>query len=195
MESRAHRWTQGCLVLLLVLALLGGPITGRADPKVEFHIDAGDAASTLTEFSRQARLQLLFDYNIIKGHTTRAINGLYDPSEALRQMLADTNLMFDFVNPRTLTVTPMRGGMVAGGPRSRTQSRPTQRARAQRSGNGDLSLDGGNNPLEEVRVTGTNLRGELPVGAQVLTFDRIAIEESGASTVAGFLRTLPQTFG
>jgi len=44
----------------------------------EFHIDAGDATLTLNEFSRQSSLQLLFDYNIVRGKRTQAIEGEFD---------------------------------------------------------------------------------------------------------------------
>jgi hypothetical protein len=49
---------QRLILCLLAAALLGAPVAGRAAPRVEFHVEAGDAAATLTEFSRQARLQL-----------------------------------------------------------------------------------------------------------------------------------------
>ena len=35
-------------------------------PPVEFHLEGGDATLTLTEFSRQAHLQLLFDFKAIR---------------------------------------------------------------------------------------------------------------------------------
>jgi iron complex outermembrane recepter protein len=155
---------------------------------VEFHVEAGDAATTLTEFSRQARLQLLFDYNLIKGHPTKALNGVYEPSEGLRRLLADTDLVFEFVNSRTLTVTAFRanGPLVAGEPK-REKRRP-RRALAKVPNNMGY-------PEHEVRITGTNLRGESPVGAEIVSFNREAIEATGAATVPDFLRTLPQAFG
>jgi iron complex outermembrane receptor protein len=85
-----------------------------------FHIDAGDATLTLNEFSRQSNLQLLFDYNVVRGRRTRAVSGDYEPTAALRQMLAGTGLVFDFVNDRTLAVTLTEpegpGSAIAQGP-------------------------------------------------------------------------------
>src|SRR6202043_2567107 len=81
-------------------------LPARATSKLQtFHIEAGDAALTLNEFSRQSTLQLLFDYNIVRGRKTRAVSGEYAATAALEQMLADTGLVFDFVNDRTLAVT------------------------------------------------------------------------------------------
>jgi len=184
---------------LLTVVLLAQPLIARADEKIEFHIEAGDAASTLTEFGRQAQLQILYDYTLVKGRMTHAVNGVYHPSDALREMLADSGLGFAFVNSRTLTVTPLgntaNGSSELPGKRSeRGQSTP-RHARSQRPDTMKPSPDTGNIPMEEVRITGTNLRGESPVGAQVITRTRKDIEESGAATVGGFLRTLPQTFG
>src|ERR1700732_2353782 len=93
------------LLGLLVLGLLCG-LPARAAPRLQtFHIEAGDATRTLNEFSRQSSLQLLFDYNIVRGRKTRAVSGEYEAPAALKQMLADTGLVFDFVNDRTLAGT------------------------------------------------------------------------------------------
>src|SRR6266850_2190575 len=107
MDSCSHRphgtFLQLCALLALVLPV---SLPARAAPRLQtFHIEAGDATLTLNEFSRQSSLQLLFDYNIVRGRRTHAISGEYEASAALRQMLADTGLAFDFVNDRTLAVT------------------------------------------------------------------------------------------
>src|ERR1043166_8463821 len=45
---------------------------------------------------------------------------------------------------------------------------------------------------ETVTVTGTTIRGQQPVGANVITVDRAAIEATGAQTTAQLLQTIPQ---
>ena len=62
----------------------------------------------LNEFSRQSDLQVLFDFNILRGMKTRAVTGDLDASTALKNMLKGTNLVFDFVNDHTLAVTPKK---------------------------------------------------------------------------------------
>ena len=90
-------------------------LPARGAPRLQtFHIEAGDATLTLNEFSRQSSLQLLFDYNIVRGRKTRAVSGEYEASAALRQMLVDTGLVFDFVNDRTLAVTLLNHDGAAG---------------------------------------------------------------------------------
>jgi iron complex outermembrane receptor protein len=191
------------LCWLIAVALLVS-LPARAASKVHtFHIEAGDATLTLNEFSRQSSLQLLFDYNIVRGRKTRAISGDYEASAALKQMLVDSGLAFDFVNDRTLAVTLLThgetGSAIADAPstarRSHTYSAESQSVERNAPGSGDLSSDPKAPELEEIRITGTHLRGEAPVGEHVTSLDRDDINANPAATVQDLLRTLPQTFG
>src|SRR6185295_524580 len=189
----------GLLALMLLVSL-----PARATSKAQtFHIEAGDATLTLNEFSRQSSLQLLFDYNIVRGRKTHAVKGEYEASAALKQMLIDTGLIFDFVNDRTLAVTlPTHGGTgsaIADAPsttrRSHTYSAESQSVERNAPGTDELSSDPKAPELEEIRITGTLLRGEAPVGEHVTSLDRDDINANPAATVRDLLRALPQTFG
>lgn len=175
------------IAALLLIALLADARAAGAADKLEFHVPAGDAAKTLNEFSRQANLQLLFDFDTVSGRLTQAVDGWFEPREALRRLLGDTGLTFTLVNERTLAVTLPRSA--ARGTRNR-QRKPNNQTLTPAVG-----LAGAPLALETVRVTGTNLRGEAPVGVNIQTFDRQAIDESGAPTLSDFLSTLPQVFG
>lgn len=202
----------GCFRPIAVLANLYGLIVlglivslpAHAIPKLQtFHMEAGDATLTLNEFSRQSSLQLLFDYNIVRGRKTRAVSGEFEAPVALTQMLVDTGLVFDFVNDRTLAVTLVNhaggtGSAIAEAPPtapSRTRSAEPQSVKRDGAGSNELSMDPRTPELEEIRITGTHVRGEEPVGDRVMSFDREEIDASGSATVQDFLRTLPQTFG
>jgi len=189
----------GLLALMLLVSL-----PARATSKAQtFHIEAGDATLTLNEFSRQSSLQLLFDYNIVRGRKTHAVTGEYEASAALKQMLIDTGLIFDFVNDRTLAVTlPTHAGTgsaIADAPsatrRSHTYSAESQSVERNAPGTDELSSDPKAPELEEIRITGTLLRGEAPVGEHVTSLDRDDINANPAATVRDLLRALPQTFG
>jgi len=176
------------IAALLLGVLLAGARPALAAPGVEFHVPAGDASRTLNEFSRQAGLQLLFDYTVVRGRPTQAVEGWYEPRDALRRLLGDTGLTFTLVNEHTLAVTPVRSA----------SSQPRARTRPKKSNSQTVTptaLLAGAGGLEMVRVTGTNLRGEAPVGVNVRAFDRQTIDESGAPTISDFLSTLPQVFG
>ena len=48
---------------------------------------------------------------------------------------------------------------------------------------------------DDIIVTGTRIRGAAPIGSPLTVIDRKAIEDSGRTTVAGYIETLPQNFG
>ncbi|GFE90520.1 TonB-dependent receptor plug domain-containing protein [Steroidobacter agaridevorans] len=57
-----------------------------------------------------------------------------------------------------------------------------------------LAQDVGGEALEEVVVTGTNIRGAVPIGNPIQTLGAEQIAESGKATVAELLRELPVNF-
>jgi outer membrane receptor protein involved in Fe transport len=135
----------------------------------------------LNEFSRQSDLQVLFDFNILRGMKTREVNGDLDPSTALKSMLKGTNLVFDFVNDRTLAVTPKKPSFF-----SRLWHRAKSRPR-------HASDD---DELAQVLISGSGESGTHPLlGGETLQLGRAEIERSGLATTQDFLRTLPQVFG
>lgn len=71
-----------------------------------FHIEPGELSYTLNEYSRQSDLQLLFDFNVVRGRSSGLIDCDCDRTEALTKMLDGSGLIFDFINDRTLAVTP-----------------------------------------------------------------------------------------
>jgi iron complex outermembrane recepter protein len=179
------------LLACLLATALARPLwadPGTPPPPIEFHIEGGDATTTLTEFSRQAHLQLLFDYNIVKGHTTKPLDGNYQPQEALHRLLANSDLEFDFVNERTLAVTQKKAPEVAQViPAPKSEPRPQKPE--------DPIPNNTTPPVDIVRITGTYLHSEQPTGQELISVGRDDIEATGAATAADFLSTLPQTFG
>jgi hypothetical protein len=64
-----------------------------AHDRVQFDIAAGnDASLTINEFSRQSSIQVLFNFNEVRGLTTRPVKGDLDPSVALKQMLTGVRI-------------------------------------------------------------------------------------------------------
>ena len=49
--------------------------------------------------------------------------------------------------------------------------------------------------LDAIVVTGTNIRGVSPVGSNLVTVDRVQIDQTGAQTVQQILRTVPSVTG
>ncbi len=107
------RAAQRLCALLVVCLTLHTAAANAAGPHRHFDLEAGDASLMLNEFSRQSDLQVLFDFNILRGMKTRAVTGDLDAATALKLMLEGTNLVFDFVNDRTLAVTPKKPSLFA----------------------------------------------------------------------------------
>ena len=170
-----------CALLVICLALH----TASADAaglRRHFELEAGDASVMLNEFSRQSDLQVLFDFNILRGMKTRAVSGDFDPSAALKSMLKGTNLVFDFVNDHTLAVTPKKPSLLDR-LLHRSQNRPKS-----------ASVEDA--ALAQVLVSGSGENGTQPLlGTQMIQFGRVDIDRSGLATTEDFLRTLPQVFG
>src|SRR5215470_17739284 len=89
-----HRtaWRQSAV--LVAFLTLHTATAFAAGPHRHFDLEAGDATLMLNEFSRQSDMQVLFDFNILRGMKTRAVSGDLDASTALKAMLKGTNLTF-----------------------------------------------------------------------------------------------------
>jgi len=92
------------------VSLLTGTLApaSRADKRA-LDIKAGSAISTLAEFVRQTGLQVLFEADAVRNHSTREVRGEFDAAEALGLMLEGSGLTYEFVNERTVTVRPRPG--------------------------------------------------------------------------------------
>jgi hypothetical protein len=73
-------------------------------PPAEFDLPPGPAVDTIVQWSKQAHLQVLFDYNVVRPYASEPVAGLLEPLEALQQMLWQTDLKFEYVTPRTVAV-------------------------------------------------------------------------------------------
>jgi outer membrane receptor protein involved in Fe transport/urease accessory protein UreE len=148
-------------------------------PLRRFDLEAGDASEQLNEFSRQSDLQVLFDFERLKGMKTRAVSGEMKAADALERMLAGTVLVFDFVNEHTLAVTPKKPSAL-----SRLAHRLTTRHRKA------VTPDDG---LDEILVSRQyGNAATAAIGGEQLTLGRVEIERSGAATTEDYLHTFPQ---
>jgi hypothetical protein len=51
---------------------------------------------------------VLFDFSVLRNRQTRGVEGMLQPSEALRSMLENTGLVASNVNELTVAITPDR---------------------------------------------------------------------------------------
>lgn len=131
----------------------------------EYDIPAQPLSSALVRFAEQSNLQILFSQDAVSGFTSRPLAGRRTPEAALAQMLPPGAPRIEIAGDRIVQVEPP----------ARPQYAATEND-------------------EEIVVTGTRIRGAAPVGANLVTIDRAAIEESGRSTVQDVLGLVPQNF-
>ncbi len=94
-----------------------GSTVGAAEqptPKISYHLERGEAATTLRQFATISGSPVLFMMDKVQGEQTNAVNGEYSPIDALKQMLAGTSL--EIMQEATV------GGFVVG-----RQTMPVQR--------------------------------------------------------------------
>jgi iron complex outermembrane receptor protein len=149
----------------------------------------------------------------VRDRRTGGAAGELTANEALTQLLAGTNLTFRYLNDRTVTIEPMTSPSPPESAAPVPGSPPVSRAGSKASPSGPLRLAQAGAPssasagsssrddssvndagtLEEVVVTGSHLRGGDSRGAANLRIaTSVEIEESGVSSVAGFLKKIPE---
>ncbi len=174
--------------------------------ETSFNIQTEDAALALLELGRQAGIELLFEYDVVKGHHTHPISGRYEPLEALRRMTAGTQLRVSqspagvFVIECDCSGAGGRGNASQVGP----QLRPDMQAQAIRQSNASAAREhespgrnqpssvGGGIKLDELVITGSRLHQDplsAPMPLQVI--DRTQIEDSGVENIADAIVQLP----
>lgn len=89
---------------LSLLALSIGSAAEHHKGAKLFSIPPGPAAITIDEWSRQAGLQVLFDYTLVEHMRTRGIADAFTPLDALGAMLRDLPVTYSIVNRRTVAV-------------------------------------------------------------------------------------------
>ncbi len=192
----------------LVLMLSATPAT--ASPKT-FSIEAEEAPRALLEFGRQSALQILFASEKVKGVITNAVHGTYEPVEALKLLLKGTTLVVSVKPDGVLVVGPQAnahstsneipasvndtGGstLLAQATHNSAESSKSSQGPDQNSSSSVArATEENKTKLEEIVVTGSRIPMKAMEGAQeVKIYSREQIEQSGQTTVADFLSTVP----
>ncbi|MCG8596622.1 MAG: TonB-dependent receptor [Kiloniellales bacterium] len=178
-----------------------------------YDIPAQSLSSALFELTKSANLAVIAPPPLLEGKQAPAITGDLSLSDALGQLLTGSGLEFELVgNGRTtggtliLRQTGARDGAANYIEPSHLQLAQIATAPQRQKGTdgpNDVQLvsanlhEGGDDELhmEEMVVTGTLIRGQAPVGAQLFVLDRSVMDRSGFATTADVIRSLPQTLG
>lgn len=133
-----------------------------------FDLPAGELSVALDAYIRQSGTQLIYQPSDVRGRRSARVSGTLPPEEALDRLLAGSGLRV--VRDSTGAVMIVRPQSGAAAP----------------SGAGDATR------IDDIVVTGTWIGGGKLVGSDRISVGRDEIEASGRSTVADFLRTMPQ---
>jgi iron complex outermembrane recepter protein len=201
------------LAFLFSVSLLLGSFMTRvhaAEDKSRFDLPAEPLGKALRDFAIQANCNISYEPALVVGLEAPAINGDLSASDALAILLKGTHLHAVNIDEHTIQVlgeasVPASVHIAYAGPDTPPPGTPGPGSSAPvANGPGDTpiapTLDSApagaetNNDegLEEVVVTGTNIRGVENKTIPLLTFDRDAIDRSGYGTIQDFMDSLPQ---
>src|SRR5258708_22752305 len=105
--------------------LLATPGIASADP-ARFDIPAQPLPNALKNFAAQAKMQLLYRYDIVSHATASPVTGQFEKHAALEQLLQGTGLEAVYSNESTATIRLIspRGKSAPGG-KTRSGAQPT----------------------------------------------------------------------
>lgn len=92
-------------LIFAILPFMANPSAGDPNASYTFEISAGIASLRLSEFGTQSGMQLLYNFEDMNGADVAAIHGKYKPFDALDEMLRGTDIVYQSVNRRTITLS------------------------------------------------------------------------------------------
>jgi outer membrane receptor protein involved in Fe transport len=178
-----------------VLALLAGPVNAQA--VTEWDLPKQSLAKSLRDIAAQTDSNILFDKKVVDDRSAPPLKMKATIEQALQRLLEGTGLTYRILDDRTVTIQlasakqTTNAGPGAGDERLRLAQAQTGEGRRgpTRAFGGRLSVD-----VEEIVVTGTNIRGIENPTAPLIVLDREYILSTGVGTTTRLIETLPQNF-
>ncbi|RZF59216.1 hypothetical protein EWE75_22890 [Sphingomonas populi] len=170
----------------------------------QFDVNAQPADKGLVSFAQQAGIQILALGSSVTGKSVSKVKGAFTVEEGLKRLTAGTGLLIRQTGPRTYTVAAPE----ARRPIASLTSKPRAVAFVEQTGATNpasemqaatpqadapppaeaLSAE----PVQDIIVTGSSIRGVAPTGSALTTVSRADIVATGASTTTELLRSVPQ---
>jgi iron complex outermembrane recepter protein len=171
-----------CTASLSFLSLF--PTLARAEP-VEFDLPSQSAANALLAFSQQAKIEVLFPFDLLRKARSTAVVGSYEPETALVRLLSDTGFIVrrDGKGKFIVSFARQSGGSIKG-----------RLLTSEGNGAGNIRVT----ILETHQATKTNRNGEfqfdsvvpgvyrltaLAEGYQRFQLDNVSVEAKGSVTL------------
>jgi iron complex outermembrane recepter protein len=182
-------------IALSVLAILASAADAQA--VTEWDLPGQPLASTLRDIAARTDSNIIFDKKLVRGQSAPPLKTRATTEEALSKVLEGTGLTYRQLDDKTVTIQ-----LASTDPASATSSTVStdgriRLAQAQTGPRAPERSDSGLPSvmlLEEIVVTGTNIRGVQNTTVPLIVLDREYIESSGISTTTRLIESLPQNF-
>ena len=190
-----------CVALSLLLSVSPQTVLAQStlDQKISLDVAPNtDLDEALIAWGRAVGMTVMIDTATAAHKVTNGVHGTHSARDILSQLLRDSGLTYS-QNGQIIRVTPTSSmvrsanfgaseevGTISDGAEE-PQSSP---APAQDEPPQTKSQITRNNELDEVVVTGTHIRGEGPVGSELIVHTRQEIDQSGAATLDQFARQM-----
>jgi iron complex outermembrane recepter protein len=201
---RITSYCQIAAAAVLALSTIFGRPAAAADGldrEVTLDIPAQPLAGALVQFGRQANMQIMLAPNAGDGQNSKELHGTLRASAALSTLLRGSGLSYQ-ASDNTVTVvfatdaraSDTKSFRVAEGETSQQPAPGEDQVPSEGPSNGGRPETGkhDSNPLEEVVITGSYIRGTPPDSEPLTIYDRNAIEQAGAVTIAEFASTMTE---
>jgi outer membrane receptor protein involved in Fe transport len=191
----------GVAPLAALLIACAAPAQAEAPHAV--NIPEGSLESALVTLAGQTRHQLLYTPELVRGRRAPALSGRFTTEEALQRLLGRGDIVVARAGPNVIVLkrrdatpisapaAPVNGAAARpiGGDPGQATAAPT------REPDDPEGPAAASHTVEEVRVTGSNIRGHSRGASPLVVMDARDIERTGRATVAEALQMLPQNFG
>jgi outer membrane receptor protein involved in Fe transport len=185
-------------IALSVLAILASAADAQA--VTEWDLPGQPLATTLRDIAARTESNIIFDKKLVKGQAAPPLKTRATTEEALSKVLEGTGLTYRQLDDKTVTIQ-----LASTDPASATsyanagdgRIRLAQAQTGTRSDAGPSAAEQGLPSvmlLEEIVVTGTNIRNIENNTAPVTVLTREYINATGYSTVSKLIESLPQNF-
>ncbi|TAJ68727.1 MAG: TonB-dependent receptor [Phenylobacterium sp.] len=180
-----RRWAWLATAAVLVAS------AAQAQTTYAVSVDAAGLEPALLSLATQTKQQIMFSKGVVAGRSAPPVKGQMTPEQALTGLLIGTDLRARRVNDQMIVVERVTARTQEAG-----DGRPFGVSAADVGGSASISDPVALEPtlVDEVRVTGTHIRGTTKSASPLMVLDRAALERSGHATVASALAALPQAF-
>jgi iron complex outermembrane recepter protein len=196
---------------LALAAVEAGADGTPGERQVSLVIESKTLADALDEWAKQSGFQIFVkNWSLARKLSAPKLKGNFSAEAALEQLLRGSPLTYNWLNDKAVSITekppswqaidgsaqrpPMPVSKFIGDSLSGPKLAASDERAGMASRGGAMLTEFDVDPVEEIFVTGTHIRGEAPIGSALVVVGREEIRASGHGRVQDFLEHLPQNF-